>query len=127
MSRDIDRLIAKVRWHPSWRVIETMNTIFFNGLTFTSKPRAYALTKSAPFWSDPISFVSFDVWQIRCAFVSSMNDRRRESSYPDFDASSLDVHAHLKAQNLCERSKDGQPIFLERSHPMRRDGYPSGF
>jgi hypothetical protein len=38
-------------------------------LTLTSKPKAYAFTKSAPFCRDPISFVCLEVFgiqQLKC-------------------------------------------------------------
>lgn len=36
-------------------------SLSYRGLTFTSNPNAYALTKSAPFCSAPTSLVCFEV------------------------------------------------------------------
>ena len=60
-SPGIGRLIVRAQWHPSVQWWKQIVKVTLGNLTLTSKPRAKALTKSAPFCRDPISLVSLDV------------------------------------------------------------------
>ena len=70
---------------------------FIVRLTFTSKPNAYAFTKSAPFWSDPISFVYLDVFGVNRLFIRPV---LMEHTHPNFYTSPVYIHANLQAKHL---------------------------